>query len=74
MYTVIGTYPDGREAKLEYQTLDEAMQKIRDLAEADEIDDEPMFVRYALQTPTSSSAAPPAPPSSGGTFQLRLVE
>jgi hypothetical protein len=52
MYIVIGTRPDGRQARLEYDTLDEAMQKVRDLIEADELDapvNGPMFVRYAIE-------------------------
>jgi hypothetical protein len=72
MYTAIGTYPDGREAALEFDTLDAAMRKIRDWAEADEMEAEEnrkggvcgilgevMFIRYTLVTPASLSAAPP---------------
>lgn len=52
MYIVIGTRPDGREEHLRYETLDEAMQKVRDLVEADELDapeNGTMFVRYAIE-------------------------
>jgi len=83
-YTAIGTYPPqsphptyGPQAVLEYATLDEALQKIRDWAEADEIDTEPHFVRYALVTPTSASLLPEFPPPRNGTdesFRLRLAE
>lgn len=37
-------------AELSYPTLDEAMQKLRDWVEADEIDsDGPMFVEYGIR-------------------------
>lgn len=49
-YIVLGIRPDGSEpARLRYATLDEAMQKIRDLVEADEIDDDgAMFCEYGI--------------------------
>ena len=65
MYTVIGTRPDGNESLLEYRTLDEAMQKLRDLIEADEMDDPasggdgPMFIRYAIEPGRRSAHGPP---------------
>jgi hypothetical protein len=58
MYIVLGFYGDhgpGRPrhrppAELSYATLDEAMQKLRDLVEADEIDDNgPMFTEYGIR-------------------------
>ena len=60
MYIVAGIYPpptvgQGRaHAELRYTTLDEAMQKLRDWIEADELDcatggDGPMFIEYALR-------------------------
>lgn len=83
-YTAIGTYPPqsphpkyGPQAVLEYATLDDALQKIRDWAEADEIDDEPHFVRYSLVTPKSASLLPQfqSPgPGTNGSFHLRLTE
>lgn len=88
MYTVIGVYPNGREAILEYQTLDEALQKIRDLVEADEMEassgneQEVMFMRYALEVP-AIMPPPVAPPGPGraeipreppASMRLRLVD
>jgi len=51
MYIVLGFKDDGSEpAELSYATLDEAMQKLRDLVEADEIDsDGPMFTEYGIR-------------------------
>ncbi len=51
MYTLIGINHDRTESLLEFPTLDEALQKLKELVEADEIDidDGPMFVRYALE-------------------------
>ena len=52
MYAAIGTYRlKAGEARLDYATLDEALQKVRDWIEADEIDqdeDAPMFSRYSI--------------------------
>lgn len=64
MYTVIGIKPDGGECKpLEYPTLAEAMKKLQDLIEADELDVEggqpAMFVQY-----TMIPNLPPQPPDS----------
>ncbi len=53
MYIAAGTYRNrvGEEARLEFATLDEAMGKLRDWIEADEIDDDPdapMFSHYTI--------------------------
>lgn len=52
MYVACGTYRlKPGEARLEFPTLDEALQKVRDWIEADEIDDDedaPMFKRYSI--------------------------
>jgi alkanesulfonate monooxygenase SsuD/methylene tetrahydromethanopterin reductase-like flavin-dependent oxidoreductase (luciferase family) len=56
-YIVVGFYADRKPehrgkppAELPYDTLDEAMRKLRDLVEADEIDtDGPMFAGYAIR-------------------------
>ena len=50
MYIAIGVYGDGRpEARVAFETLEAALRKLQDWVEADEIDDEPMFRRYALE-------------------------
>jgi hypothetical protein len=52
MYAAIGTYRlKAGEARLDFDTLDAALSKIRDWIEADEIDtdeDAPMFSRYSI--------------------------
>lgn len=50
MYQVFGIDHRGNESdRLEYESLDEAMQKVRDLIEADEIDNNgPMFRSYGM--------------------------
>lgn len=65
MYTVIGIKPDGGECKpLEYPTLAEAMKKLQNLIEADELDVEggqpAMFVQYTM----IPNLPPPPPPDS----------
>ena len=56
-YYAVGVYNPahparrGEEAWLEFATLDEALSKVKDWIEADDIDedeDAPMFVRYAI--------------------------
>jgi hypothetical protein len=86
MYMAIGTFAGpphpkyGREAALEFATLDEALQKIRDWAEADELEtdpDSPMFSRYVLVTPKSASGLRKLQShkdANGEPFQLRLAE
>lgn len=50
MYQVFGIDHRGNESdRLEYESLDAALQKVRDLIEADEIDDNgPMFRSYGM--------------------------
>jgi len=53
MYTVIGIKPEGSQCKpLEYPTLEQAMKKLQDLIEADEMEleggQDAMFVRYTV--------------------------
>lgn len=50
MYHVFGIDHRGNESdRLEYESLDAALQKVRDLIEADEIDDNgPMFRSYGM--------------------------
>jgi len=50
MYLVYGIDHDGNESKrLEYESLDDALNKLRDLVGADEIDDDgPMYREYGL--------------------------
>ena len=52
MYAAVGTYRlKPGEARLDFATLDEALTKIKDWIEADEIDedeDAPMFSRYSI--------------------------
>jgi hypothetical protein len=57
MYIVHGIYSDHKSenrgkppAELKFETLDEAMRKLRDWVEADEIDtDGPMFIEYGIR-------------------------
>jgi len=88
MYQVFGIDHRGRESeRLEYESLDEALQKVRDLIEADEIDNNgPMFRSYGMaihpmpQGPSTEegeaemqmpSFVPPPPPDDEGP-KLRL--
>ncbi|MGI9014809.1 MAG: hypothetical protein ACR2GY_11260 [Phycisphaerales bacterium] len=50
MYLVYGIDHYGKQSKLlQYETIEDALQKLRDLAEADEIDSNgPMFRSYGL--------------------------
>ena len=65
MYAAVGTYRlKPAEARLDFATLDEALQKLRDWIEADEIDtdeDAPMFKRYSIvvNPPPEAKDTPP---------------
>lgn len=80
MYIVTGTYTrNGTNAVLKYETLDEALQKLRDLVEADEIDDQgPMFREYGLRLeplPLEGESLHEEPePKFAGAPRLRLSE
>lgn len=71
MYAAVGTYRlKAGEARLDFDTLDAAMAKLRDWIEADEIDDDedaPMFKRYSILV------NPPPQPKQDPPQGLRLV-
>ena len=75
MYTIIGIKPGGEQSQpLQYPTLKQAMQKLQDLIEADEMEvqggQDAMFARYAVVPKLS---APPPRTSEPQKHSLRLV-